>query len=124
MQNILEFKDFLAIPRKVLVITHFKPDADALGSSLGLAGFLKKLNHNTTVITPSDYPEFLSWMPGNSEVQVFTKDKAGEFEKLIDASDLIFCLDFSSLKRITYGGSPIPEEALTRNGYGGMVPAW
>ena len=100
MQNILEFKDFLAVPRKVLVVTHFKPDADALGSSLGLALYLKKLNHSTTVITPSDYPDFLSWMPGNSEVQIFTKDKVGEFEKLINNSDLIFCLDFSSLKRI------------------------
>ena len=100
MQNILEFKDFLAVPRKVLVITHFKPDADALGSSLGLALYLKKLNHSATVITPSDYPDFLSWMPGNSDVQIFTKDKVGEFEVLIHDSDLIFCLDFSSLKRI------------------------
>jgi len=100
MQNILAFKEFLTVPRKVLIITHFKPDADALGSSLGLAGYLKKGAHSATVITPSDYPDFLSWMPGNDEVVIFNKEKINHFAGLINESDLIFCLDFSSLKRV------------------------
>jgi bifunctional oligoribonuclease and PAP phosphatase NrnA len=100
MQNILAFKEYLTVPRKVLIITHFKPDADALGSSLGLARYLKKAKHSVTVITPSDYPEFLTWMPGNSEVVIFNKDKTKDFERQINGSDLIFCLDFSSLNRI------------------------
>ena len=100
MQNILAFEEIISVPRKVLIIPHFKPDADALGSSLGLAGYLKKKKHDVTVITPSDYPEFLSWMPGNSEVVIFSKDKINQFEKQTAESDLIFCLDFSSLKRI------------------------
>ena len=100
MQNILVFKEFLSVPRKVLVITHFKPDADALGSSLGLAGYLKKKNHFVTVITPSDYPDFLTWMPGNDDVVIFNRDKMKDFENMICQSELIFCLDFSSLKRI------------------------
>ena len=58
MRNILEFKDFLTVRRKVLVVPHYKPDADALGSSLGLAGYLKKKDHFVTVISPSDYPDF------------------------------------------------------------------
>ncbi|MGC1244529.1 MAG: bifunctional oligoribonuclease/PAP phosphatase NrnA [Chryseosolibacter sp.] len=107
MHNILEFKDLLTVPRKVLVITHFKPDADALGSSLGLVGYLKKENHSATVITPSDYPDFLSWMPGNSDVLIFSKDKIDEFQRLINSSDLIFCLDFSSLKRINELGEMV-----------------
>src|SRR5690606_18785463 len=82
MQNILPFKEFLATPRKVVIITHFKPDADALGSALGLSGYLKKGSHHVTVVTPSDYPEFLTWMPGNDDVRIFTKDKVQEFERL------------------------------------------
>ena len=54
---------------------HVKPDADALGSSLGLAGYLLKLGHQVRVITPTDYPEFLNWMEGNEDVLVFEKDK-------------------------------------------------
>ncbi len=109
MQNILAFKEFISVPRKVLIIPHFKPDADALGSSLGLAGYLKKKNHNATVITPSDYPEFLSWMPGNSEVVIFSKEKLAEFERQTAESDLIFCLDFSSLKRINELGELVAK---------------
>jgi phosphoesterase RecJ-like protein len=107
MQNIRAFKAFLSTPRKVLLITHFKPDADALGSSLGLAGYLKKKNHLVTVITPSDYPDFLNWMPGNEEVVIFHRDKIKQFEQRIRDSDIIFCLDFSSLKRINELGDMV-----------------
>ncbi len=109
MQNILAFEEIISVPRKVLIIPHFKPDADALGSSLGLAGYLKKKKHDVTVITPSDYPEFLSWMPGNSEVVIFSKDKISQFEKQTEESDLIFCLDFSSLKRINELGELVAK---------------
>ena len=34
-----EFNDLLASPKKIIITTHQNPDADALGSSLGMAGF-------------------------------------------------------------------------------------
>jgi phosphoesterase RecJ-like protein len=114
MQNIQAFKAFLSSPRKVLLITHFKPDADALGSSLGLAGYLKKKNHLVTVITPSDYPDFLNWMPGNEEVVIFHRDKIRHFEQRISDSDIIFCLDFSSLKRINELGDLVHASAAKK----------
>jgi phosphoesterase RecJ-like protein len=109
MDNILAFKEFLAEPRKALIITHYKPDADALGSSLGLAGYLKKCGHAVTVISPSDYPDFLTWMPGNSRVVIFNKDKVKDFERQICESDIIFCLDFSSLKRVNELGQLVEK---------------
>jgi bifunctional oligoribonuclease and PAP phosphatase NrnA len=114
MQNILDFKAFLSAPRKVLIITHFKPDADALGSSLGFSGYLKKKGHRATVITPSDYPDFLSWMPGNSDVIIFTKDKIKELDRQIGESDLICCLDFSSLKRINELGEMVERSSAKK----------
>ena len=107
MQNIPAFKEFISTPRKVVIVTHFKPDADALGSSLGLAGYLKKKGHEVTVITPSDYPDFLAWMPGNSQVLIFHKEKPKPAEALIGQSDIVFCLDFSSLKRINELGNMV-----------------
>lgn len=109
MDNILAFKEFLAAPRKVLIITHYKPDADALGSSLGLAGYLKKCNHAVTVISPSDYPDFLTWMPGNSDVVIYNKDRVKDVERQVRGSDIIFCLDFSSLKRINELGQLVEK---------------
>jgi bifunctional oligoribonuclease and PAP phosphatase NrnA len=101
MHNFLAFQELIQKPQKVVITTHFKPDADALGSSLALSGFLLKLGHQVSVITPSDYPDFLNWMPGNSQVIVYEKGKTDfASKKLIQEADLIFCLDFSALSRI------------------------
>lgn len=101
MQELELFKDRLSSPHKVVITTHHKPDADALGSSLGMANYLKKKGHEVTVITPSDYPHFLSWMKGNDQVLNFENQehKAKAIEKVLEA-DTIFCLDFSCLKRL------------------------
>ena len=109
MQNIDAFKEFFGPPRKVVILTHFNPDADALGSSLGLARYLKKKGHSVTVITPSDYPDFIGWMPLAHEVLVFKKDKAEKSGNLIAEADAIFCLDFSSLNRINDLGEMVKK---------------
>lgn len=102
MKNIQAFRTLIDRPQNVVIVTHFKPDADALGSSLGLAGFLKKKGHKVQVITPSDYPDFLCWMPGNEEVLALDKrpDTLQKASAIISAANIIFCLDFSSLSRI------------------------
>lgn len=100
MDNALALQDYLSKPRKVLITTHHKPDADALGSSLGLAGYLKKKGHSVQVITPSDYPVFLAWMPGNEGVLAYDKSRATMVNDKVQAADIIFCLDFSALGRI------------------------
>lgn len=114
MQNLPAFKEFMNQPRKVVIVTHVKPDADALGSSLGLAGYLKKKGHTVKVITPSDYPDFLTWMPGNSEVLIFQKDKPKAAEAFISQSDIVFCLDFSSLQRINELGRMVEKAAAKK----------
>ena len=100
MQNIEAFKENLAHAKKVAILTHPKPDADALGSSLGLAGFLQKLGKETMVISPTDYPEFLNWLPGNENVRVFNKKNENMILETLQVADMIFCLDFSRLNRI------------------------
>lgn len=109
MQNLNDFKTLISSPKKVVITTHHKPDADALGSSLGLAGYLRKKGHEVTVITPTDYPGFLSWMSGNSEVVIFNENNEARSEKLVNEAEIIFCLDFSSLKRINELGELVEK---------------
>jgi phosphoesterase RecJ-like protein len=101
MQNIEELKRILSSPKKVVIIPHQKPDADALGSCLSLSAYLKKLHHQVQVLSPTDYPNFLTWMSGNEEVMVFEPSKEKIFQDIIRNSDVIFCLDYSDLARIT-----------------------
>ena len=101
MQQLESFRELISTPKNIVITTHFKPDADALGSSLGLAGYLKKKGHTVTVITPSDYPKFIAWMSGNEEVINYEDYKnRGKNNRLIANADIIFCLDFSVLARI------------------------
>ncbi len=103
MENFPAFKSLIDSPKKVVIVTHFKPDADALGSSIGLAGFLFKKGHQVSVITPSDYPDFLAWMNGNHDITALSKASDEPLKRataLIADAEVIFCLDFSSLKRI------------------------
>ncbi|MBC8111296.1 MAG: DHH family phosphoesterase, partial [Verrucomicrobia bacterium] len=99
MNNSESVKQLLNTPKKIAITTHQKPDADALGSSLAMAGFLKKKNHQVQVITPTDYPKFLHWMSGNEEVLVYTGNEAESYQ-IMQEADIIFCLDFSCLSRI------------------------
>ena len=82
-----------------MITTHHKPDGDAMGSSLGLYNYLIQQGHHVKVITPTDYPDFLSWMPGNGEVIIYT-DNVQQSAELVAAAELIFCLDFNTLSRI------------------------
>jgi bifunctional oligoribonuclease and PAP phosphatase NrnA len=100
MQNLEAFKELLSSPKHIIIVPHHKPDADALGSCLGLAALLKKKNHHVNVISPSDYPKFLSWMPGHADVMVFNEGNEKRAERLINSADIIFCMDFSNLSRI------------------------
>ena len=65
--------------KKIVITTHQRPDGDAIGSSLGLYNYLMQKNHRVDVVVPSDYPEFLKWMPGNQEIINYETDpvKAG-----------------------------------------------
>lgn len=83
---------------KILITTHRSPDGDAMGSSLALYQVLKALNHTVSLIVPNSYAQFLNWLPCNNEVLEYegNEEKAN---KLIDAAELIFCLDFNHLSR-------------------------
>ena len=99
--SIAELQVLLAQPRQIFITTHHKPDADALGSSLAWAGYLKHKGHHVTVVTPSDYPAFLNWMEGNDEVVIYDKRQNDrQVRDLVNRAEVLFCLDFSCLGRI------------------------
>jgi bifunctional oligoribonuclease and PAP phosphatase NrnA len=106
--EVKKVKTLLSKPRNIVIVTHWSPDGDAIGSSLGLYNFLIKSKHKVTVITPNDYPKFLNWMKGNNKVINFQKNAASG-KKAVDKAELIFCLDFNVLKRIDLLGEEVDK---------------
>ncbi len=98
----------LSAGKNIVITTHHKPDGDAMGSSLGLYHFLCALGHNVHVITPTDYPYFLHWMPGHPEVINFMENETKAAE-LVASADWIFCTDFNNLTRINELGELVRQ---------------
>lgn len=100
-------------PRKIIITTHHKPDGDAMGSSLGLYNYLIQQGHHVQVIAPTDYPEFLAWMPGNEEVIIYTEQTEKSAE-LIANAEIVFCLDFNNLTRINEMGELVRQSSAVK----------
>ena len=83
----------------ILITCHKSPDGDAIGSSLGLADYLRHLGKEPIVIVPDQYPDFLMWLPNTEKIIRYDKqrDKA---DLLFKIADLIFCLDYNAPSRV------------------------
>ena len=100
-------------PRKVVIIMHQKPDADAMGSSLGLFHFLKRLGHQPVVISPTNWADWLKWMPGCGGVidYEYSTDKA---LAVLDQAQWVFCLDFNTLARTRHMAARLRKLPVTK----------
>lgn len=98
MKQIQELYPLLATPRKVVITTHQKPDADAMGSSLALYHFLNQFGHDITVISPTNWAGWLNWMPGVDTVVDYELNKEKTAGLLAEA-EWLFCLDFNIFHR-------------------------
>jgi bifunctional oligoribonuclease and PAP phosphatase NrnA len=98
MQPLNEIYPELSNPKKIVITMHQKPDGDAMGSTLGLYHFLIQLGHTATVISPTNWADFLNWMPGVNKVLDYEQRTAAA-DALIAEADWIFCLDFNTLSR-------------------------
>jgi phosphoesterase RecJ-like protein len=114
IKNQLEqLKQWLDKPATVVIIPHKNPDGDAMGSCLAWQGMLNQLGHSTSVIAPNDYPTFLHWLPGHDGVLIYENDQELA-DKLIAEADMVFTLDFNTLKRIDQMGARVAESAAKK----------
>lgn len=98
MKPIEEIKPLLESPKKVVITMHQKPDADAMGSSLAMYHYLRQKGHEVAVISPTNFPDFLKWMPGSEQVLDFESMQEKALVAL-EGIELLFCLDFNALYR-------------------------
>ncbi len=77
---------------------HQKPDGDAMGSTLALYHVLHQLGHEVLVISPTNWTNFLDWMPGVKTVMDYERNVEAA-NAIIENAEWIFCLDFNTLNR-------------------------
>ena len=97
----------------ILITCHKSPDGDAIGSSLGLADYLRHLGKEPVVIVPDQYPDFLMWLPNTEKIIRYDKqrDKA---DLLFKIADLVFCLDYNAPSRVDEMEEALVSSPATR----------
>ncbi|MEM7383242.1 MAG: bifunctional oligoribonuclease/PAP phosphatase NrnA [Bacteroidota bacterium] len=114
MKIVSALKKLLSAPKHIVITMHTRPDADALGASLGLATFLKQKQHTVSIIAPTAYPNFLAWLPGITEVIVYSEGHHALCTERIKKADIIFCIDFTLLHRINELSEVVKNATATK----------
>ena len=115
--KIKQLAELIGKASKTTVVTHMKPDGDAMGSSLAMYRFLKEFHHTPTRIVLNDrYPANLAFMVGQEELDdilIFSEDPDSA-TSWIEDSDLIICLDFNAFHRTDNLEEPLKESNGTK----------
>lgn len=97
----------------LVIVMHKNPDGDCMGAALTLKVLFQKLGVNPIVISPNNFPSFLSWMPLSDEILIASKEK--EKAKLaIAEADTIISVDFNAFHR---AGSDLENPLLESEAY-------
>lgn len=101
-RNIDSFMRLVGDAARPVIVTHAKPDGDAIGSSVAMYHFLRMAGKSDVRLVLNDrYPAFLDFIASQvPEEDIIIHDVApGPAEMAIRESDLILCLDFHAFHR-------------------------
>lgn len=99
IHKINTLKELLSTPAQIAVLIHTNPDGDAVGSGLGLLHYLKQLKHSVQVISPTQLPLNMRWLPAADEIIIYEMAK-NTARKVLQEADVIFYVDHNDIKRL------------------------
>ncbi|MGP1437071.1 MAG: DHH family phosphoesterase [Phocaeicola sp.] len=97
--SVKQFAEWIQNYERFAIVVHVSPDGDAIGSALGLRHYLIKKGKSVDIIVPNLFPDFLRWMSCAPDIVRYDKWKE-KGDALLNAADVICCLDFNELSRI------------------------
>lgn len=91
---------FIDDASKICIVSHTHPDGDAMGSSIAMKHYIsKKFGKEAEVIVPTPWAAQLQFICDCPGIRTFEGDVAGS-TALLNACDLLICLDFNSFSRV------------------------
>jgi bifunctional oligoribonuclease and PAP phosphatase NrnA len=103
--------EWLAPRQKVVITSHVRPDADAIGSEVGLAELLLDLGKSVQVINTSPTPKYLQFLDPNQRVrQLGVSAEAAD----ILVADAIVIVDTSAWSQLSDVGTVIKQSSAPR----------
>ncbi len=93
-----QLSELLHAAANIVLLSHYNPDGDAIGSMLGLHRYLQWRGKYPVMISPNEIPAFLMWMK-DSESILNGKTESDKAAAYIKEADLIIMLDFNNIDR-------------------------
>lgn len=100
-EKILRLEELLADAGRISVVTHTRPDGDAVGSGSAMVAWLRSLGKDACLLLPDPCPDFLSFLTGGAlaeHILVRTCDPEAVAGR-IASSDLIIVQDLNGFDR-------------------------
>src|ERR1051326_8582175 len=66
------FVEFVRRPTRFLLLTHVRPDGDALGSQIGMADLLEQIGKSARIVIGSRFPERYHFMDPGKRIERYT----------------------------------------------------
>ena len=99
VSDLVEFQRHLDGAHHIAITSHRSPDADAVGTSLALARYLRSAGKEVTCLLPDGPDEALDWMPGVEDIVLFDRDP-GKAQDVLHRADVLFALDYNGMGRL------------------------
>jgi phosphoesterase RecJ-like protein len=97
-ENIEKAEQVIARAKRVVIVSHYNPDGDAVGASLALYHFFANRKIQVNIILPNDIPEFLEWMPAYNTI-IIAQNNFKKADSIIKKADLLFFVDMNATHR-------------------------
>lgn len=109
--NISALERMIGDAGKICIVTHMKPDGDAMGSAVAMYRFLEDLRKPSRIILNDPYPSYLSFLVPDDMADDVVRydDNPSEAGKEILESDLVICLDFNAFHRTDRLETPLSQ---------------
>ena len=114
--DLAAFRQHLEGASTVAITSHRSPDADAVGTSLALARYLRAIGKEVTCLLPDAPDEALDWMPGVQDMVLFDRHPV-EAQEALHRADVLFALDYNGMGRL----GPMADAARSATGTWLMV---
>ena len=98
----VQFEALLSEARNIVLIGHFNPDGDAVGSVTAAWHYLRSRGKQSRILLPSPYPESMAFLEPDGDKILICEQELAEARRLVAGADLIICLDLNRLARTEY----------------------
>lgn len=97
--DVAQLEQILLKTNRAAVVSHYKPDGDAVGSLMGCCHYLRSRGIEVTPILPSALSAALEFVAPEGSGLVVYEDDSAAADFAIASADTIFCLDLNQLSR-------------------------